>query len=276
VAVTFGRIVQCASNFRQPDYQPASFRYYLGGVLGSHAAFKAEIDHGSNNSIVLLNIPPKDVSRTTKKRDWIWFGRLLLLAAGITQSTATFVLSCRRVGKDRMSEIDIRNGFAAFGGLAVMLSSFLILLLNDQWTCQPSFQPQASANQLAGNLSGNTWPSRFHKASVTLSLLTSTWYLRFHIKDTYMVTRRLKQESFCTTYCGGSVTYVRPQEGGQIRLSNFVWLTWPFMLYNLQGWNEMAALLISAILSIGFPIEEIALGIFSTWKDPLAERWYLF
>jgi hypothetical protein len=216
------------------------------------------------------------VRRTSQKRSWLCLGRVFLLTAGIVQSTATLFLSYRRVNKGTMSEIDIRNGFAALGGLFVMLNSVFILLLNDRWTCQPSYQLRAPSTEVPTEQTGSDWPARVHRASVTLSLLSSTWYLRFHIKDTYMVARQMERSSFCPTYCTGTVTYVRQEEGGQARLSNFLWMAWPITLYNLQSWSEMSALAMSVLLSIGFPIEEVALGTFNTWKDPMAEHLYLF
>jgi hypothetical protein len=59
-------------------------------------------------------------------------------------------------------------------------------------------------------------------------------------------------------------------------LANFVWLNCPLMIYVGQGSNEWVALLVSAFLSLYFPVEELAGSQFPVWNDPLAEMLYIF
>lgn len=184
IAIFVNHIVEIAIIVRQKGFQVVHLPYYIAGVLGVHAQLKSEVFEEVSESIALFDVSPEDVRRVSLKRDCIWAGRLLLLLTVLTQSSATLLLCIRRLRASQMSEIDIRNGSVACGGVVIQFLSILILLRNERWEVTATASSRVS-HSIQTSRSPN--PTILTKLLVTTSLLLSCWYFRFHIQDTFHI-----------------------------------------------------------------------------------------
>ena len=188
------------------------------------------------------------------------WGRLAVLFFLTIQSSATLVLSARRMKADQMSEIDIRNAWVALGGVVVHLNSAAILLMHDRWRCLPGIAITTPSTPLTAE----ERPGILARVVVTATIL-NCWYFRLHTRDMIGLTSN--------TYTRPSVASVPPSF---MELPSFVWLAWPVILYHAQSERAIVILFVALFHSLGFPIEEVVKSEFTKWKDPLAENMYVF
>jgi hypothetical protein len=243
------------------------------------------IGQNVSGSNPLLEARPEDVRSVALKRDWLWIGRLTVLSALITQSVATIVLSARRLKAGSLSEIDIRNAVMALGGLTVQLISLFILLLSQRW----EYIPAAASSPVIWTNNNNDLGA-MAKISIAASTMLNSWYFRFHIWDTYAQVLKREEEKELYTFPRNlrplhNDPYQNFPEGRHFYLNengprfsllpNLYWLVWLLLLYPAQS-SQFLSLLASAFLSLSFPIEELVSGGFYRWKDPLAEKLYVF
>jgi hypothetical protein len=181
VALFIDRVVACADLVRQKGFRSVKLRYCVAGISGAHAELRTAVQQDKPDTAVLLSVSSEDVRRVPLARDWLWVGRLFLLLALTTQSTGTLILSFRRLKANQMGETDIRNAGMALGGLAVQLTSILILSLNERWEVTPEATLHISQHNTT-----HKRPSIITKLLVTASMLLHSWYFRFHIRDTWI------------------------------------------------------------------------------------------
>jgi len=250
--------------------------YCLGGLLGVHAELRPLPGIEQCASVPLFDVPIKDLRKVPQDRGWLWIGRYTVLLCLMAQSAATLVLSGRRLKADALSEVDVRNASVALGGVVVQIMSTCILLMNQRWEYEPSPTEAAMISVVADDkqpLSATT------RLIVTTFILLNSWYFRFHIRDTYLLAIHTELNSYYNPVYPLSAlatdVYQRSDTAKSL-LPNFVWLAWPMMIYIVLENNEPLAFTISAVLSMSFPIEELAKGGMSKWKDPLSDALYVF
>jgi hypothetical protein len=109
-ATLINRVLQCFRIVRQKGRQSTSLGYCIGGILGMHVETHAMLGEDDGVDFMpLFEARPEDVRSVVQKRDWFWIGRMVVLAALMTQSVATLVLSGRRLNAGELGEVDIRK-----------------------------------------------------------------------------------------------------------------------------------------------------------------------
>ncbi|KAF2676259.1 hypothetical protein K458DRAFT_397146 [Lentithecium fluviatile CBS 122367] len=282
IATLVDRSIRCARMMRKEGRQSVSLGYCLGAVSGMHAEKRLVVAGGEEHveSVPLIEVRVGDVRSIRQARDWVWIGRMVILLALMTQSVATLVLSGRRLNAEQLCEIDIRNAMMALGGLFVQLISAFILLRNERWEFIPGIE---HAGPSIGISHGEDL-GIVATVLITLSTMVNSWYFRFHMKDTYAQVLKKGDEQLYTFPRGlraldfgteQRAPYLRLYHG-RTNLPNFYWLIWPLLLYPAHQTGHLLALLISTFLSSSFVVEELVSRTFSTWKDPIAEKLYVF
>jgi hypothetical protein len=248
-------------------------------------AVKRSSNAEDDDSVPLLEANLEDICRVPRERDWVWTGRTIVLMGLMVQSVATLILSYRRLHAGQLGEVDIRNAMMALGGVVVHLNSVYILVRNERWEFIPGAVLPDTLHQMPDDNDFGIVATLF----VIASTILTSWYFRFHIEDTYTHVAKKKEDRlyvFPRTLKAldgrtlGSLATARDTMWYQglsgTRLPSYYWLVWLLLLYHVHQNSQVLALLISVFLSLSFVVEEVVLGPASTWKDPLADKLYVF
>ncbi|ORY16916.1 hypothetical protein BCR34DRAFT_597308 [Clohesyomyces aquaticus] len=271
IAALLNRTVQCIGIIRRIGRRSVSVGYCVSGILGLHATHRTGHDDDKFDSLPLFSIPLEDVRRVRKDRGLFWVGRVVVLAASITQAVATLVLSGRRLSNGQLGEIDIRNAAVALGGLLVQLMGLAILLRSERWEINGD-----DVTTVLGVAQQREEHGLVSQIIMTASIVATSWYFRFHILDTSLIVMGVRDLS------GYGLGWDYPLAAHSMHdmqspsLPNFVWLMWVGLLHKVQRENGGFALVIGSFLSLSFSIQELVKADFTPWKDPLSERMYVF
>lgn len=199
----------------------AGCAYHLAACLGTRAVLS---NGDEEESLPLLELDPDSrlLHKRSQARDWRWWARMAVLIAFLVQDLSVMMLYARRIRQrinfsmDSLTtisatylsgsffnwedatdaEFDNINFQFALGGFLAGLSSFLLMLLNYNWTYSP-LGAQASGDIESEVLSPRIFSSSASTSLYVSSILTTLFQWR-HVSESYQQTFDLQGRNMAT------------------------------------------------------------------------------
>ncbi|KAJ6284632.1 hypothetical protein J3E71DRAFT_389803 [Bipolaris maydis] len=121
-----------------PWERDISLKYRLARFSGAYASTKSSSNE-CRTALGLVN--PQHLEMIPSKRDLKWGGRVLILLTLLSQYAQAGVLLSRRILSNTAAGVDYAMAFLVISGLATLLKSLTISLLNVTWVRHEEIQP---------------------------------------------------------------------------------------------------------------------------------------
>jgi hypothetical protein len=123
-----------------PWKEYTGFLYRLGRLCGCHVS-TGVLPTADLSLLQIGFVNPQHVVATSLKRDLTWGSRVVVLIILFGQYSQAAILLTRRILSDTAAWIDYAMVFLILSGLAALIRSIAISLLNVSWTLEEEFRP---------------------------------------------------------------------------------------------------------------------------------------
>jgi hypothetical protein len=120
-----------------PWKRETTLRYRLARLCGGYISTTS----GDEGRFLLGLINPQHIEATPLRRDLKWTGRMMILFILLGQYSQAAVLLSRRILSNTAVGVDYEMSFLVLDGLAALVQSLTIMLLNVTWSLRGEVQP---------------------------------------------------------------------------------------------------------------------------------------
>lgn len=120
-----------------PWRSPITLKYRLGRLCGAYITSTTS----KERRFSLGFVSPQHLETTQSRRDVKWTGRVTILIILLGQYAQAGVLLSRRILSNTAGGVDYAMSFLVINGVAALVQSLIILLLNVSWSLRTDIQP---------------------------------------------------------------------------------------------------------------------------------------